>query len=343
VSRPSRCARYGYRVKWAVLVAVASGASVASAAPRTAQLSYAGDACAAGDLVIRVRELVGRDPFVTTDATMKIDVRVDAGPRATVSIAGRGQRELVARTCGELIDALALVIAIDVSGDQPTTVSGDQPTSSESVLDPRPAPDSAAAAGASTSEHATRDILRPPVARARLDSDLARVTTESPRLEAPRTEAPRVVSLVGGLGASTRGTPSGSFGARLGRGWWSIEGVVAIGAPESHPMIDVVRGGAAVAACVHVGFASACPMASAGWVVGRGHDLARAETATTPAAGAGMRLAVERGLFGGFGLRARIDGTVSMTSTTFTVDDVMVWESPRTELVFGIDLLAQIP
>lgn len=346
-------------MKWVVLVAVASGASVASAAPRTAQLSYAGDACAAGDLVIRVRELVGRDPFVTTDATMKIDVRVDAGPRATVSIAGRGQRELVARTCGELIDALALVIAIDVSGDQPTTVSGappttvsgeqpttvsgDQPTSSESVLDPRPAPDSAAAAGASTSEHATRDIQRPPVARARLDSDLARVTTESPRLEAPGTEAPRVVSLVGGLGASTRGTPSGSFGARLGRGWWSIEGVVAIGAPESHPMIDVVRGGAAVAACVHVGFASACPMASAGWVVGRGHDLARAETATTPAAGAGMRLAVERGLFGGFGLRARIDGTVSMTSTTFTVDDVMVWESPRTELVFGIDLLAQIP
>jgi hypothetical protein len=345
-------------VKWAVLVAVASGASVASAAPRTAQLSYAGDACAAGDLVKRVRELVGRDPFVTTDATLKIDVHVDTGPRATVSIAGRGQRELVASTCGELVDALALVIAIDVSGDQPTTVSGDQPTtvsgdqrttvsvdqptSSESVLDPRPGPDSPAA-DSSIREHVVRGIQRPPVARVRVDSDLARVATESPRSEAPGTEAPRIVSLVGGLGASTRGTPSGAFGARLGRGWWSIEGVVGIGAPESHPMIDVVRGGAAVAACVHVGLASACPMASAGWVVGRGHDLARAETATTPAAGAGMRLAVERGLVGGFGLRARIDGTVSMTSTTFTVDDVMVWESPRTELVFGIDMLAQIP
>jgi hypothetical protein len=108
-------------------------------------------------------------------------------------------------------------------------------------------------------------------------------------------------------------------------------------------MIDVVRGGVTVAACVHVRFASACPMASAGWVVGHGHDLVRAETATTPAAGVGMRLAVERRLAGGFGLRARIDGTVSLTSTTFTVDDSMVWESPRGELVFGIDMLAQIP
>jgi hypothetical protein len=56
-----------------------------------------------------------------------------------------------------------------------------------------------------------------------------------------------------------------------------------------------------------------------------------------------MRLAVERRLAGGFGVRARIDGTVSLTSTTFTVDDSMVWESPRGELVFGIDMLAQIP
>jgi hypothetical protein len=108
-------------------------------------------------------------------------------------------------------------------------------------------------------------------------------------------------------------------------------------------MIDVVRGGVTVAACAHLGFASACPMASAGWVVGRGHDLVRAETATTPAAGAGMRLAVERRLAGGFGVRARIDGTVSLTSTTFTVDENMVWGSPRGELVLGIDMLAQIP
>lgn len=298
---------------WVVMVAVASGASVASAAPRTAQLSYVGDACLADGLVERVRELVGRDPFAS-DAELRIDVRVDAGPRATVSIAGRGQRELVAKTCDELMDALALVIAIDVSGDLPTT-----PPPTE-IVDPPP------------------HIETRPVSHAQLDSELPRVAAEF-----SRPEAPRIVSLVVGVAASIRGTPSGSLGARLGRGWWSVEGVLGVGAPEAHPMIDVVRGGLAVAACVHVGPAAACPMASAGWVMGRGHDLVRAETATTPAAGAGMRVALEHGLVGGFGLRARIDGTVSMTSTTFTVDDNMVWESPRGELLLGIDVLAQIP
>ena len=327
VSRGSRCARYGRGVKRAVFVAGMCVASAVSAAPRTAQLSFAGDTCSEEALVSRVHDLVGRDPFAA-DAPLQIDVHVDAGPRATVSIAGRGQRELGATTCGELMDALALVIAIDLSGDQPTTPVIEPTTP---VIESRPDPSPAAEAVRPESEHR-------PTSRVRMESSLSRVTAA-----ASAQEAPQIVSLVGGLAASTRGTPSGSFGARLGRGWWSIEGVVGTGAPEKHAMIDVVRGGVAVAACVHVGPASACPMASAGWVVGRGHDLVRAETATTPAADAGMRLAVERDLTRGFGLRARIDGTVSLTSTTFTVDDSMVWESPRGELVFGIDMLAQIP
>jgi hypothetical protein len=294
-------------VKWGVLVAVAASVSDASADPRTVQLSYVGDACSAEDLVERVRELVGRDPFVEK-AALQIDVHVEAGLRATVTIAGRGQRELAALTCGELNDALAVVIAIDVAGDQPTVPI------------------------------AAHAVERPPAASAQVVSDRMRVAAAARRPDAPRT-----VSLVAGVAASTHGMWSGSAGVRVGRGWWSIEGVFGLGAPETYPMIDVIRGGATVAACVHVGPATACPMASVGWVTGLGHDLVRADTVTTPAATAGMRLAVEHGLFGGIGVRARIDGTVSMTSTTFTVDDRMVWESPRGELALGIDVLARIP
>lgn len=286
-------------MKWVVLAAVATAASVASAEPRTVRLSYAGDACSSEALVERVRELVGRDPFAE-QAALTIAVRVEAGPLATVTIAGRGQRELAASSCAELIDALALVIAIDVAGEQP--------------------------------------VERPAAAVAQVDPERPQIT-----VSVPRPAEARVLSLVVGFAASTEGTRSGAVGARLARDWWSLEGGFGLGTPETYPMIDVVRGGVTVAACAHAGPAAACPTASAGWVTGRGRDLVRADTVSTPAATVGMRLSVEHGLFGGVGVRARIDGAVSVTSTTFTVDDRLVWESPRGELALGIDVLARIP
>jgi len=165
------------KVKWVVVVAIAAGASVAAAAPRTAQLSYVGDACSADDLVARVHELVGRNTFVKEGeaAVLQIAVHIEAGPRATVSIAQGGQRELDASSCGEMIDAIAIVIAIDVAGEQPTI-------------------------GVSHS-------VSPTTAAVAISDRGVSIKTVAPDLQ---PEAPRTVSLIAGLAARPRARSVGS-------------------------------------------------------------------------------------------------------------------------------------
>ena len=157
---------------------------------------------------------------------------------------------------------------------------------------------------------------------------------------APRR--PTVFELFVGISASLGGTPAGSLGVRALRSDWSAELGFELALPESHAMVDVSRGGAALAVCRYFGPLALCPIANAGWIHGSGNGAAMVETSTAPLIAVGARLAAELQITRRFALRVRGEGRILLTSTAFAIDGATAWETSRGEGWLGIDLLARI-
>ena len=292
------------------------------------RLSTSGDVCALTDLSARVAEIVGRAPF-DADAAESIVVVVNRdwkGLLADVTFDhgngnSRGPRRVRATNCDELIDAVALIVAMGLPRDreehtQPSTrASTDTPTA-ERTLSLEASPSIASR------------ISQPTGVRSALRSDV----------------------IVGGAGLATGKELGGELvlGGRVRRGRTSLAAEASVQAPReinvaAQGRVDILRVELSLSPCEHLGAWSACVLASLGTIRGSGNGLSGATSVLTPLAAGGVRGAWEVGVSDGVVVRLHVGLNVLATKTVFDVDHMPVWSSQRVEGVLGIGILKRIP
>ena len=228
-----------------------------------------------------------------------------------------GPRVVTAATCDDLFDSIAVVIAMALPEPRAPAV---QP----------PAPPPAEPA---------RPAAPPPVAD--------KLSIE--RSSATATSA--AVSLDGYIGGATAVTSRGvteqvMLGARVKRGGASIALQARASAPDNVPVtatgtITVSEVDATLAPCLHLGPVAGCALLTAGWLRGRGDALEGARAAVTPVLAGGVRIGWEHVVTNRLTLAIHLDGRALLTTTTFDVDFMPVWQSSRFEGSAGLGLLAR--
>lgn len=163
----------------------------------------------------------------------------------------------------------------------------------------------------------------------------------APVLPRPRVvpAPPLVVEGVAGLATDFRGAQAGALGARLLRRAWSAELVLEGVTPETHAMVDVVRGGVSIAGCRHFALVALCPVVHAGAIHAGGAGVT---SATEPLLALGARFALELQLTRRIAVRARYEGRLLVTSSSFASDGGGAWSTPRGEMWLGVDALVRI-
>lgn len=266
-------------------------------------------------LVMAMMGRVAAAPRVTGDAcdvraiATHLDVeiatsRADAGLAAALTINGH-TRTITAADCAELIDAIALVVAM-----------------AEAAPTPAPLYSLAAAAPIAAGVIARAKLVP---GATRLDALAGGASTYSSHGWQEQVN----------LGVRWRaGATSLAFEASAS----SEHDTLAAAAG-----ITVWTAAATVSPCLHAGPVAACALASGGIVVGSGEGLPVTRHATTPLAALGGRLAYE-GAFGDrFALRARFDLEANLATSKFDIDGMTVWTMDRVAAWAGIDLLVHIP
>ena len=290
------------------LVLLLAGTAMAS----PTRLDVTGDGCDLTELERQVSAIVGRDPFAPS-ARASILIGTSANPTGVSARAWfengdgerRGPRTVEAATCDELVDALALIIAM--------------------ALPPVEAPPS-----------------RPPVLGAPTALGLE-VREELVRTR--RTQlivaAAGGISTVGWkqqliLGARTK-RHAHSLGLELRLDAPSEIEVTM----SSH--VDVWKSVISVSPCLHAGPVGVCGIASAGVIRGSGTGLVDARTAFSPTVAVGARLTWEHPFTRLLSLRLHLDAEVGVTRTRFDVSHMPVWASNRFEVWGGAGVIALIP
>lgn len=234
------------------------------------------------------------------------------------------ERFIVARSndCAELIEAVALVLAIALSPE-------DEPDEEE-VEDEAEVAAPAAAPAITTAA--------PPVSR-------------SPGPPIPAAE-PRIRYAAGlGMAASVGSAPGLATGmtveARARRRGLSL------GFEYRHDLesLEPAGGGAigtrlqvaSVVPCAHRGPIAACAIASVGALHGQGHDLDGARADATPYVAYGARVAIARPVGAGMSLRLAADLLGISTSTTVRVGDMEIWSTGPAAASVGLAAFADFP
>jgi hypothetical protein len=188
------------------------------------------------------------------------------------------------------------------------------------------------------------------------ESTRAPVTEERPQLAAEAPATPRAVSLprlrlaVGAgpaLGVGMAPDPT-AFGrlfltARVER--FSAEVAADAALPVTQRQSDgtgvaVNALGASAAGCAHVSVASACLLARLGWLRARGTDVALPTTSWGRFGEVGMRLAGSKEL-GRFIVGIHADALLMLSHWNVTLNDAVVWTTPRIGGVVGLDVALQ--
>lgn len=92
-----------------------------------------------------------------------------------------------------------------------------------------------------------------------------------------------------------------------------------------------------VAGCGELQPWSACLLAKAGAIRIAGKDIEQPRSPWGPILEAGLRLAVRQHLGHYLYLAARADGLINVTSSQVSLDQNLVWTSPRFAATIGID------
>lgn len=224
-----------------------------------------------------------------------------------------GPRVVTAPSCEELIESIALVVAMAMPDAEP---------GEEKVAAPVPTP----------------AVVLPP--------------SEAPSDELSGTRTPsRALAFDGYVGVASSITSTGQnqqflLGARVKRGRGSLALHARLDAPESiavsvQSKITVTHADLALAPCAHVGAFAGCALLSAGFVHGSGDALYAQRDVYAPVLAAGGRIAWEPQLTRRLALRIHLDGRALVTTTTFAVDFMPVWKSSRIEASGGVGLLAR--
>jgi hypothetical protein len=100
---------------------------------------------------------------------------------------------------------------------------------------------------------------------------------------------------------------------------------------------------ASVVPCAHRGPLAACAVASAGALHGQGHDLDGARADVTPYFAYGARIAVTQPVGAGLSLRLAADVLGVTTGTTVRVGDMEVWSTGPAAASVGVAAVADFP
>jgi hypothetical protein len=286
------------------------------------QLEIVGDACTLDTLEAEVTQLVS--PRLSTSSPTRL--RVEALRDSTGFVANiwfpdrvdgqRGPRVVSAATCAQLVESVALVIAIALpeaaaEAERPNLATEEPPASAEP--------------SATSIETALVQTVALPAAR----------------------ETAFDLYVAGGSGFSAKGLRGQLLiGTRARRGAGSLGVQLRADAPEERPVTElgrvrVLRSELSVSPCLHLGSIAGCGVASVGAFHGSGIGLHAARSAFAPLISTGLRVTWEHDLAGPVAVRAYIETEAVLTSTQFEVDYMPVWTSGRFEGSGGLGVIAR--
>lgn len=290
-------------------------AGSATAAP--ARLEVAGEACDLSGLESQVLAIVGEDPFAADAISgVKIETAFNVdGPSAQawfVAVDGtsRGPRNVVAPTCAELVESLAVIIAMALP-----ELNAERP--------------------------------RPPIVVPASVSAQRELGLQARFDPGDSTSAQVVIAAAGGV--SSRGWQQQLIvGSRVKRHEKSVGLELRLDMPREVEVtttsgVDVWKAVVSLSPCLHLGPFGLCAMASAGALRGSGDGLIDARTAFSPVLAAGARLTWERPFTRLLALRLHVDAEAALTRTRFDVDHMPVWLSNEFEVWGGAGVIARIP
>jgi hypothetical protein len=336
-------------VRAAVVLAMLMATGTAAARP--ARLVTSGDGCDTSGLATRIATLVEADPF-TASASAAVFVEIDIENErlvARISLDSgdghpRGPRIVTAESCGELLEAVALVVAMalpefDAQPDSATPSDADAATWPSPTIDARNEETDPMSPSPTTEAREERNASSPsPTEESGSIDDL------QPDPVRPRGTDIFVAGAGGLAGQGVRGQLL--LGARWQRASrsWGVE--LRADTPESRDVgtmdrIDVWRTQVTASRCVHVGGFGGCALASLGTIYGSGVGLTNGRRAFTPLVAGGVRLMWRRELTARFALQLHMDLTTLLTRTEFDVDQMPAWTSDRFEGSIGAGIVAR--
>lgn len=301
------------RVCIAAVIAVVLATSAATAGAAT---------CPLDELPVRVAALIGHDASDDV-AGRGIRVTTEAGSDSvtgTVTIGDEHARVIEAATCGELVDALAIVVVLILRAD----------------VAPPPAPP----------PPAPIEPESPPVPDVSAETELAAAVSVQPRRRATPV-AYAVLAGAGGSAVGARPVPELSIGIRGARGRGVVGLDLTLRAPDEVPASDagqvtITAARASAIACYRT-VVDVCAVATGGAIRGRSEGVIDARAASTPLAAGGARLAWERRIGARLSIQLHGEARAALTVSRFLVADMPVWTSPRVEATAGASLVARIP
>ena len=311
--------------------------SALAAGPETAELEYSRPAelSACPDEAAfrkRVTERMGRNPFAV-GASRKIQVlftRAGATLTALVRVeeAGkpRGERRIETRAgCEELASGAALAVSI--------------------AIDPL------AALGAPSPSEATPPEPTPPPPEPKAPSPEPKNAPPPARARAGRASEPEAIVqrwFVRGQGRAWLGAVPGvgeglSLGLGFRRDWASLglDGSAVLPRTESvsgtRRAVAVALLGAQLSPCAHFSALRGCALFASGALFARGEGVDNPRTATSYYAAAGIGLGYS--FFSGrFTLTPLIEASARLSTAQLSLDDQLVWNTPRLLGSFGLEL-----
>ncbi|MDB4953514.1 MAG: hypothetical protein JWO36_1083 [Myxococcales bacterium] len=303
------------------LLAVVRGLAVlvlisGSASADPARLEIVSGVCDLQALAPQVVALVGHEPFSSdSSGSVRVDTDVFEGHvQARIDFDDgdghhRGPRVVNAQSCTELIEAVAIVVAMAMP-------EHDSPK-------PTPAP--------ILSEEPRVELHMPP-----------------PEARIPVAEETDMM-VGGAGGVTTRGWQQEILlGVRWKRASRSLGAELRIEAPEavqvtSMARISVWKSELSLSPCVHAASIGACAILTAGLIRGAGDGLIGSRAVVTPLVTTGLRLTWERSMTDGVSARVHLEIDTSLTTTRFDVDHMQVWTTNRFEGWGGLGVIARFP
>jgi hypothetical protein len=296
---------------------ILAGLPAADASP--VRVEVQGDRCDFNALESQLTQVLGSDP-IDSNAHALVSIELmsarglfEAGVTFDDGDGGvRGPRIVTAKSCNELVESVALVIAMAL----PDLHSTD----------------------------ADKAVTAPPAKPVVEASPRAFAVTE--RASVVRTK-PDLAFFIAGAGGVKADAVQGQLivGGRLRRGSASLTAEMRADAPQEYDTermggIRVFRAQVSVSPCWHLGSVAGCAVASAGTIHGSGLGLTSARSVYRPLASGGLRVTWEHRLVGSIAVRLHLDADTLITTTQFDVDNVKVWVSPRFEGSAGFGVLA---
>ena len=329
--------------------------AVRTATADPVRLEVKGGVCDFGHLESQLTQMLGSDPV---DPNARASVRVDVtkpGDQLAARILFddgddgiRGPRIVTSRNCRDLVESVALVVAMALP-ELPAAPSVNEMPPPASVVDP-PSPVSAPTP---VSDQPPAPPMPPPVAAAPAPGRLSPEPSTHALGLATRDLGSRSVGqldtdlFAAGASGFTSGGVQGQVivGIRVRRDVASLSAEIRADLPEEHDVermsgISVFRTQVSLSPCLHFGSVAGCAVASAGTIHGSAVGLTSARSAYTPLLTGGLRMTWEHRLGPGVALRLHVDADALLTTSRFDVDNMQVWVSPRFEGAAGVGVLA---